>query len=268
MRISPSALKLWQRCPLQYRFSKIDDLPREQTSATSFGTVIHDAVQHMEEAGSLEVGLRRFDECWSDLSILGVEYDSLMPRSSHQGYADDGKRILSDWWKIFQWDTDVVLAREHPFEVPLGPRHSVSGFVDKLLLRTLKGGEVVVVASDYKTNSKLPTREYLKHDLQFSAYCYATTRPEFWESIPNGPALFEQLRDARRMGEWVHLKGPKRIDAGERRQAPHYNRLAYAADALEASIECGIFVPNISGESCEWCPYRRQCGLSSDLESE
>ena len=63
-----------------------------------------------------------------------------------------------------------------------------------------------------------------------------------------------------RHGEWVALNGPKRMDAGERTQR-HYNRLAYAVDAIAESVAQRIFPPNISGEACLYCDYRKPCGL-------
>jgi hypothetical protein len=265
MILRQSMIKDWMRCPLAYRFRYVDELEREQSSALSFGTVLHDAVFVMENAQDLNVGLDRFRSTWNDLSILDVEYDYLLPRKSHQSYQDDGVRILEDWWALIQWEADLVLAREHPFLVQIGD-HELSGTADKIALRQLKHGEWVILVSDYKTNSKVPTREYLSHDLQFSAYCYASTLPEFWTGIDNGMEVYERFRDARRVGEWVHLRGPRRIDAGERNQV-HYNRLRYAVDGIAESVACGIFVPTISGEACEFCDFRRACGLPS-LEEE
>lgn len=218
----------------------------------------------MEEARSLTGGLERFQATWDDLSILDVEYDYLMPRNSHNGYREDGIRILTDWWKLIQWESDVVLAREHTFRVPLGT-HVLTGTVDKLCVRQLKGGEEVVLVSDYKTNSKVPTREYLAHDIQFSSYAYASTQPEFWDGIPDGEAIYQAYKDSRRFGEWVHLRGPRRIDAGVREQY-HFNRLLYAVDSIEASIQCGIFVPTLTGEACEFCEFRNVCGIPDRLQ--
>jgi hypothetical protein len=64
------------------------------------------------------------------------------------------------------------------------------------------------------------------------------------------------------MGEWVHLRTPKRIDAGFRTEV-HYNRLQYAIEQIELSVALGIFVPDISGAACEFCEFRQRCGLPS-----
>lgn len=275
MLVRQSTIKLFMECALKYKFQHEDGVEREQSSALSFGSVLHEAVLVMEVQGSLIAGIARFDEMWDDLAKFGYAYDYLMPRNSHQGYQDMGHKILRDWWQIIQWESDVVLAREYNFTVPIGS-HELTGTVDKLALRPLKGAKGFgVLVSDYKTSAKQPTRDYLRHDVQFHSYCYATTQPEFWVNLPpvtladgstiTGPELFKKYIDAPRLGEWVHLRTPRRIDAGERTSV-HYNRLKYAIDQIEASVATGIFVPDISGASCEYCEFRKRCGLPSREE--
>lgn len=117
----------------------------------------------------------------------------------------------------------------------------------------------------HNTTKREPTYGYLAHDLQFTAYCYATTRPEFWGGLPDGLEMFQRHVGKRRLGEWVQLLGPKRMDAGERNQL-HYNRLRYAVGAVADAITWRIFTPNISGETCLYCDFRQVCGLPSREE--
>lgn len=266
MIIRQSTIKQFMECALRYRFAS-EGAEREQSSAMSFGTVIHDAVLRMEIAptNNLAVGLVRFDEMWDDLAAFDLDYDYLIPRYSHDTYRDLGHRILRDWWVLVQWESDIVLAREYTFSVPIGT-HTLTGTVDKLSIRPLKGGGYAILVSDYKTSAKAPTRDYLFHDIQFSTYSYASTQPEFWINIPNGDDLFAKYVDVPRIGEWVHLRAPRRISAGERNEM-HYNRLKYTIDQIELSVALGIFVPDISGASCEFCEFRKRCGLPS-LEQE
>jgi hypothetical protein len=284
MLIRQSTIKQFMQCSLKYKFSHEDGVLREQASAMSFGTVIHDAVLVMEVQQSLAAGVARFEELWDNLgrynqscqpAVAGevtLEYDYLLPRNTHLGYREMGQKILRDWWQLIQWESDVVLAREYTFTVPIGS-HELNGTVDKLALRPLKGAKGFgVLVSDYKTSAKQPTRDYLQHDVQFHAYCYATTRPEFWVNLPpvtladgstiTGPELFVKYVDAPRLSEWVQLRVPRRIDAGERTDV-HYNRLKYAIDQIELSVATGIFVPDISGTNCEFCEFRKRCGLPS-----
>lgn len=265
-----SSIRLFQECPLRFRF-QADGMAREQSSAMSFGSVIHEAIMELEVNYDLARGVAKFDSMWDDLPNAidqfgkSLEYNYLIPRYNHDTYRDLGHRILRDWWMLVQWDTDVVLAREYAFDVPISEGHRLIGTVDKVVLRTMKDGSIAVVTVDYKTGSKQPTREYLAHDIQFSSYCYATTQPEFWTGIPNGAELFEQLRDAERHGEWIHVRTTKRIPAGIRTEM-HYNRLRYACEQMQLSIDLGIFMPDLTGEKCEFCEFRKVCGLPSRQE--
>lgn len=264
MQFRQSTIKLFTQCSLRYRFQD-QGAPREQSSAMSFGTAIHDAVMQMELAYDPQVGIDRFEAIWQHLPDFDLDYDYLIPRYTHSSYTELGYKILRDWWQLIQWESDIVLAREHPFEVSIGDGNTLAGTADKVALRPQKDGSYSVLISDYKTGSKQPTRDYLAHDVQFSSYCYASTQPEFWATIPNGPKIYAEMIDAPREGEWVQLRTTKRISAGFRTQM-HYSRLAYAIDQIEQSIALGIFVPDLSGETCEYCEFRKICGLPSREE--
>ena len=269
MRLRQSDLKLWAKCPLQWKFANLDGLPREQTCALTFGSILHDVILWMETHRDLAGALDRFRGYWMDPTQLDPSYEiqRWLPKRSFQGYAQDGERILRDWWSLIEWDADVVLAREHHFVVPIGDGHELEGTIDKLTLRyRAKTNDYSLLTSDYKTTKKPPSYNYLRQDLQFTAYTYATTRPEFWTGIENGGHYFEQARDLAREGEWVQLTYPQRKPAGERTQQD-FNRLAYAVEAMAASIDMRIFVPNIGGDSCTFCDFRERCGLP-DLETE
>jgi len=261
MQVRQSDLKTWMKCPLQYRYRHIDGLQEEQAGSSIFGSIIHDCVLYMEENADLPGAIERFKKFWLDPSELDPTYrvDYYVRGTNWKKFMEDGPRVLTDWWSVISWETDLVLAREHTFDVPIGNGHTLHGTVDKLVVRyRAKTDENVLLISDYKTNKKTPTYDYLEEDLQFSAYAYASTRPEFWTGLH--PGAFEKYQDLPRYGEWVQLTVPRRMDAGIRSER-HYNRLTMAVNALADSVAMRIFVPNISGESCRYCEFRKQCGL-------
>lgn len=268
MQIRQSDLKTWARCPLAYRYQNIDKLPRQQSGALSFGTIVHECVLLMEVERDVEKAVKRFHAMWLEPESFDPELkiDYYTRGSNWKKYSSEGERILRDWWGIIQWDSDVNLGREYEFDVPIGDGHVLHGTIDKLALRFMpKLNSNVLLISDYKTNAKTPTYDWLADDLQFTAYSYATTQPEFWTNMPNGMEIFERVSELPRYGEWVALKGPKRLDAGVRDQV-QYNRLNYAVNALADSVAMRIFVPNISGETCRYCDFRANCGLPEVIE--
>jgi RecB family exonuclease len=219
----------------------------------------------MEANDDLNGALEMFHRMWENPSdILGergrIDYWEF--GRSYKAGAIEGPKALKDWWSIYQWDTDIVLAREYVFNVPIGDGHTLHGTVDKLAERTTGAGSELVII-DFKT-AKRPTYDYLAEDLQFSAYALASTLPEFWLGLPNGEELYKRYKEYPRRGEWVQLrKGVQRMDAGLREQN-HWQRLVYAINALANSIALGVFVPNISGETCKFCNFRTNCGLKRE----
>ena len=265
MRVRQSDIKTWSRCPLSWKYQNLDNLPREQSGSSIFGSIIHDCTLYMEVHRDLDAAIDRFKRFWMQPDLLDPTYrvDYYERGRNWKKFSEKGPEILKNWWSIIQWDSDLTLAREYTFDVPIGDGHILHGTIDKLVVRyRAKSDEWVLLTSDYKTNAKTPTYDYLEEDIQFSAYSYANTRPEFWENLPGGRGLelFEQYRDLPRYGEWVQLTGPKRLDAGIRTQR-HYNRLTMAVDALAESVALRIFVPNISGDTCRFCEFRKLCGL-------
>lgn len=270
-KVRQSDLSTWAKCPLQYKYKHIDMLPREQSASLTFGSIIHDIVMELELRQDVEWAVQEFHRRWLDPEgTMGPEYriSYYVKGTNWKKYASEGPKMIRDWWGIIRWDSDVTLAREYHFEVPIGNGHILEGTIDKLVIRQVpRLNTNVVLISDYKTNSKTPTYEWLEDNLQFTAYAYATTKDEFWDGLPGGKQMQSMVADLPRWGEWVALKGPKRLDAGERTQV-QYNRLTMAVNALAESVAMRIFVPNISGENCRYCEFRAQCGLREIPETE
>lgn len=108
---------------------------------------------------------------------------------------------------------------------------------------------------------------YLRYNVQFSAYCYASTKKEFWVGWggedgfgpERGEELYQRFQGKGRRGTWINMRTFKYQDAGWR-AAKDYQRLALAVDQICSSIQADIFPLTVSGSACTWCDYRRTCG--------
>lgn len=256
---------------MQWKFGRVDGLVREQGASSVFGSILHDVVLYMEVNQDLEGAVARFKRFWLEPHLCPpppgnppYQIDYYVRGTNWKAFMEKGEKILRDWWSIISWDSDLTLAREHTFEVPIGTQgNTLNGTVDKLVIRYRADIDShVVLISDYKSAAKLPTQDSLLENVQFHAYCYATTRPEFWQNLPGGRGmeLFDTYRNLPRYAEWVQLSAARRMEAGRREQR-HYNRVAIAVDAMAESVAMRIFVPTITGTTCRWCEFRKPCGL-------
>lgn len=107
----------------------------------------------------------------------------------------------------------------------------------------------------------------LRQNLQFTAYAYATTRPEFWMGYrgedgfgkERGLALHKQMEDWGRRGTWINLRQFKFQDAGWRGPID-YGRFVLAVEQFAAMVKADVFPLTINGEVCKYCDYRDVCG--------
>ena len=134
--------------------------------------------------------------------------DIWIGRDSQSGLAQKGVEMITRYWDLKRYEDDEeLLALEVPFVVPVhgtydpqtGEPHYLAGTIDRLALRHYYSRPHVCV-DDWKSGKK---QSYLKHNLQGTGYCYATTCEEFWTGserfltegfgIERGKRLFNRL---------------------------------------------------------------------------
>ena len=128
---------------------------------------------------------------------------------------------------------------------------------------------------------------FLRHNQQGHAYAYASTQRAFWEGWPESgigeletfdPEQITRLEDlfsswsyrlhsgssgewrlAARRFRWINLKDLKYVDGGWRNERD-YARLLLAVDGYIRASEAGAYPPNLKGEPCAFCSFRKTCG--------
>jgi hypothetical protein len=258
MRVRQSTLKLFGDCAKQFEFSKLLNLGEQQVgSLTVLGTVWHYAVDVYEAFGhDLDLAKRTFIYYWENPSELGEKIDFWHRQTTHQGLNTRGLKMLEQYHELAPWRTGRRLGSEIHFVVPIGD-HELEGTIDKLWWRP---GRKRVEVLDFKTGSYVPDK--LRFNVQFSAYCYATTREEFWANVPGFEDGHERFKAAQRGGHWYHARNGRMHDAGDR-ELVDYQRLYLAILEMDNAIERNVFPLTISGETCYYCPFSDgTCGAS------
>lgn len=259
MRVSPSALKTFGICARQYYYSNILKLAEEPTgSLTALGTVIHYVLDVYENFDNdLDLAQKTFEHYWTYPHLIGVEIDFFHRGTDWEKLRQRGLKMLEAYHDLGSYREGRLVGTEIRFLVPIGD-HQLSGVIDKLWFRP---GQKMLEAIDFKTGAVVP--EKLKFNIQFTAYCYATTRPEFWVDIPGFEDGYERFSTWRRGGWWYHARDAKMFNAGTRDTA-EYNRLALAVDEMAKAVDAKIFPLNIQGENCGYCPHVDFCGTEME----
>lgn len=281
MLIHQSDLAAWSRCPAAYGYRRLG-WNTKTNSAAAYGSVVHHALQVFERCRviegyepALQKALETFVFYWNPLNIEAVcepvPGDGWLPRQSYSELRGRGIECIKKYAELMRYDDHELLATEFGFVVPidgtwdddLGEPHLLGGSVDRLAVRHFLRKEAVCI-DDYKTGKEY---RFLRHNLQFTAYAYASTKPEFWVGWrgedgfgeERGRQLFERFEGAGRRGTWINMRTFKFQDAGWRGEKD-YSRFRLAVEQITASIKANIFPLTVSGEACQYCEFRDLCG--------
>lgn len=278
MRISASKLKVWSSCALQARFQYVDRLPRQSNAYAAFGSCVHHALaDYNTNGGDIQRAVNAFTDAWHKPESIGSPIDVWPTGINYQGSRTRGIRMLTEYHDKMDLEPRDILAVEHSFCVPFGA-YEIQGIVDLFEVRKSGRGKSTLRVVDYKTNRKKPYKTALFADLQFTLYDYAVRQKEFWTgsdaepdkfpALTNGDYWWEFHKSSPTRGIWYHLETQAEIDVGAR-DMNDYKRAYRICQQIERAQKYNVYVPTISGDSCGFCPFTKECGLSLDrLEQE
>jgi RecB family exonuclease len=245
---SPSSLKTFRNCRLQYYFEYISKppVPKTTTIEAFIGNAVHKA---LEQFRGREDKLQK--PTWQDLVYYydhywETQYDPqkvryVRPEDDKDGAYDYGLDCLNNYWNcIRKVNYGTIIARERKVTVELAPGITVCGFVDEVSLIRPK----IVQVSDYKTGRSLPTQSELENDPQLPIY-------QMWVQ-KEYPQIARKVRLAwhyLHFGETLFLEKTLEQIEDVKQQL---------IDEIKTIAACNVWEPNESG-LCAFCSYQKYC---------
>jgi hypothetical protein len=267
-------------------------------SATVYGTVMHYSLMVMEQAHAagderaFVKALSTFEHYWhpSNIGEIAEPIQEWLPQQTYGGMLERGRLALRDYYALLVKWNERLLALEFQFAVPLagtdGRVHTLTGTVDRLSLRKQKTLPYIII-QDWKTGVQ---PRFLRHNQQGTVYAYASHQRAFWRGedptgsgIPDLPSFPDEVLDeleqafatqrymfvsdsplmskglSPRKFEWINVR-ELRIGNGGWRTVDDYARLVLAVEGYVAANEADVYMPTLSGETCQFCPFQRSCG--------
>lgn len=246
---SVSQLKLFQLCPLRYRFQYIDQLRADVQQVESFvGCLVHDALAYLYETLTrgetppvsevITFYKREWELRWTrNIKITNPEY-------SREWYRRFGEKCLRNYYGHFypfQEEGTEIVGIEWSFQFRLDDtdRYWMHGQIDRLERTT----DDIFTVYDYKTTRYVPPQYRLQQDLQPGVYQLA---------------IHYLYPDAQQVNVEWHYLSRKRVlrptlpSEGVRRVE---NQVKSMIDAITSTER---FDPKPS-PACRWCDYRGIC---------
>jgi putative RecB family exonuclease len=234
--LSSSRLQRYAQCPRSFEAHYIDDEPAAFNPATTFGSVLHAALERIYRAIVAERICGRFPE-----ERLIEFFEEEWAKASLFDYASfqEGVKILRDYACAHALvDYSTILGVEQEFRFPVD-EFEVRGFID----RADRIDDETVLITDYKSNRAIFTREDVDQNLQLSVYAMAAR--VLWPWAKKVRLAFYLLRH----GFQMETARSDEDLAAVRKYVVTLGR------ASEQAIE----YPARLNENCNWCDHRMQC---------
>lgn len=236
MKISYSAYSTYEQCPLQYKFSYVDKMPRKDSHHLFFGNLVHETLHYMLK----DVNTRELPEL---LDFYHSKWDDTLFVKNQQepeAWKKKGADIISTFHNKFDPKAQEILVTEDYFTVPLG-KHILSGIIDRLDRTKDNEGNPILEVIDYKTG-KLQSQKYIHDNIQLTFYYHAIR------------SRFPDIKDIKLT---LYFLEPA-VRQSTFRDSGHVERMQEKVFKTIDAIEGKTFDPKINN-LCPWCDYKEIC---------
>lgn len=244
--LSISQINLYLTCPLKYRFTYIDELPKPfKPSGLALGSAIHSSIAwlHKWRLSGIQPSFKDLAKIFqADWSALKLDNILFKDGKKEKDLMDKGKEMLEFYY--FNFPLNHIKAVELPFRVPLANLETgevldlpLDGIID-----LIEEKDTVV---ELKTSSRTIDPLSLSQNLQLTAYGYA-----YFVIYRKNPKL--------RIDSLIKSKKVRMEQLQVRRDKEDYIRLFHVAKEVLKGIRSGYFCPNYSW-MCNDCQYYETC---------
>ena len=249
---SASQLKMYQLCPLRYRFRYIDQLkPSIQHIESFVGCRVHESIEYLyeciKEDNLLSIGqlVTYYRKEWELQWSRSLRFTH--PEHGREWYRRFGEKCLRHYYatnypfedKSLQW-----FQEEWSFLISLdrNANYQLRGQLDRLEQKD----EAHFIIHDYKTAKYVPSLEKLNQDIQPALYQLAV-----WKTFPEAKTVEVQ---------WHYLAARRTLSPSlSKKELDQFNTVLFERiDQIEKSRKEQVFEAKPS-PVCRWCDYQNFC---------
>src|SRR3990167_67962 len=236
--LSYTRISTYMTCPLQHKYRYVLKIPVPVSSAASFGSSVHLALQKFYEQVQAKKKVTKknllqiLDQVWLPIGYKDRAYEEKM----HQR----GEKMLSAYYDKFYQEKVIPLELEQLFTIRLDKKLKIGGKIDRV--DDLGQGKIEII--DYKTG-KIKSSKDIEADLQMTVYAMAATdKGIYHKKIEQVVLSFyflgnqEKISSTRTTEQLVKAKSQLAKIAGE--------------------IESGTFKAKV-GPWCDFCDFKLIC---------
>lgn len=186
--LSKTKLETYKKCPLQFKFRYVMQIPTKPGAAMDLGSAVHKVIESATKR-QMEGKAMAEDEAFAMLEKLW-NAGKFGSRTASEQKKADARACLSTFLGWSSSNPNIPIAVEKRFEMDIaGVR--LNGSIDRV--EQTPAGEYVLI--DYKTGRADATKNSIKTDIQMNVYAMATEK--LYGKLPEKTSLFYLEHDKR-----------------------------------------------------------------------
>lgn len=237
LKLSASKFETYQKCPLQFKFAHVLEVPTPERTYFNLGTAVHAVAEHLtklEKEGIVPTEEKAFE-------ILESNWSSNAYLSSKKEEEDKEKAraMVRTYLSWITKNLNTPIDVEKRFQIEIGGV-KVNGYIDRI--EKTPAGEYQVI--DFKTGNVYETRNSIKEDIQMNVYALAIE--QLYKKLPEKTSLF-------------YLKEDKVLD--NEIKSNNVEKVKGKLEGMVKSILDEEFKANPEKGACFSCSFRSICGF-------
>jgi putative RecB family exonuclease len=247
---SYSAISQYLRCPLQFFFQRVLDLPsRTVSSNLVLGSSVHAGLaeyhRRLKESENIDPTaiMKAYHECWDEKEAK----ESIQFREGDT--RDDSIAQGINLLEIYLKEPPItgIIAIEHRILVPL--YNSKGEYLETPLLAIadlITASDEALTVREFKTSGRAYSASDVESSLQPTCYVHAVRETYGRDANVEYTVL-------------VKTKTPKVQRIQTSRYQADFARLGDLVETVERAVDFGIFYPVENAMNCSTCQFRSQC---------
>jgi len=235
LRLSASKFESYQKCPLQFKFAHVLEVPTPEKTYFNLGTAVHAVVEHLTKLEKDRIKLT--EEKAFEILENNWSSNAYLSEKKEDEDKEKARTMIRTYLKWISGNPNIPVDVEKKFQIEIDGI-KVNGKIDRI--EKTPNGEYQVI--DFKTGNVYETKNSIKEDIQMNVYALAVE--QLYKKLPEKTSLF-------------YLKEYKVLD--NTIKSDNVDKIKVKLEGIVKAILDEEFKANPEKGACFSCSFRSIC---------
>jgi len=203
LRLSATKYETYLKCPLQFKFAHVLEVPTPDQPYFNLGTAVHAVAEHLTKME--KEGIKPTQETAFEILEKNWNSDAYKSKKKEQEDYAKAKEMIQFYLNWVSENSNKAIDVEKRFKIDIGGV-AVTGSIDRV--EQTPSGQYQVI--DFKTGGVYETKNSIKEDTQMNVYAMAVEK--IYGQLPEKTSLF-YLKEGKMLENVIKTDNLERVKA-------------------------------------------------------